>query len=381
VSTALTRFLDALGDEVLLLTGEGRVRFANRAAQALPGVAAGAPLPWPEITRHVEGVAHGYARPPIHAKLEAVTGGHRVATLLDGFAGQDLLLVMHDDAEAAAYRNVTENLFQFLRTELHASFEALATSADVVAKALPATQDGETLHDIVTTARARAADLGTRLEKLTLLGDLASHDRLQTDERIVLADLIAHAWARVSPIAQAADVRLSTVGVSESLPPVYGSDAWLTRALAELLENAVRASGRKTQVEVDAHQESRYVHVTVRDFGHSPVPRRHGRTYLPFVTSLEAEENPPRARAPVVPKPKAGLGVGLALVERVLELHGGHLRVGDPHDDCTAFVMELPTGAPHAAGPGGQMEQAQRYAVDMAALLARQRGAAKAVAR
>ena len=380
MSTALARFLDALGDEILLLTGEGRVRFANRAARDLPGIAAGVPVPWPEILRHVEGVAHGYARPPITASLDGEGGAHRTATLLDGFAGQDLLLVLHDDIEAAAYRNVTENLFQFLRTELHASFDALATSAEVVAKALPVTQDGETLHEIVTTARARAAELETRLEKLTLLGDLVSHDRLQTDERIVLSELIAQAWARVSPIAQAADVRLSTVGVSEALPPVYGSDAWLTRALAELLENAVRASGRKTQVEVDAHQESRYVHLTVRDFGHSPVPRRHGRAYLPFVTALEPESAKPSSKAPAAPKPKAGLGVGLALVERVLELHGGHLRVGDPHDDCTAFVMELPTGAPHAAVPGVQLEQAQRYAVDMAALLARQQ-AAKAVAR
>ncbi len=51
-----------------------------------------------------------------------------------------------------------------------------------------------------------------------------------------------------------------------------------------------------------------------------------------------------------------------------------------PHDDCTAFVMELPTGAPHAALPGVQLEQAQRYAVDIAALLARQQ-AARSVAR
>jgi signal transduction histidine kinase len=339
-------------------------------------------MPWPEVTRQLDALSHGYAKLPIrltlHADSESV---HEIgAVLLHGFTTQDVLLVLHDDADAAAYRNVTQNLFQFLRTGLRESVDALANAAGSIARQLPVRQEGESLAEAVIQTRASATELAGRLEKLEMLGDLIAHDRLQTDERIVVSELIDAAWNKVSAIAQAAEVNLSTVGVTADLPPVYGSMAWLLRALSELLENAIRASGRKTNVEVAANQSSLFLHITVRDFGHSPVPRKHGRHYLPFVDAVPATGTASQVRKKSAVPPPKGVGVGLALVERVLELHGGHLRVGDARDDSTAFVMDLPTGAPTQVAGGLELQQAQRYAVDMAALLARQ-AAARAAAR
>lgn len=382
MTSPVTDLLNALGDGVVILSLKGEVRFLNEAAHRMVGLEQGGEVPWPEVTRQLDALSHGYAKLPIritlHADAESV---HEIgAALLHGFTTHDLLLVLHDDAEAAAYRNVTQNLFQFLRTGLRESVDALATAAGSIARQLPVRQEGESLSEAITQTRASATELAGRLEKLEMLGDLIAHDRLQTDERVVVSELIDAAWNKVSPIAQAAEVNLSTVGVNADLPPVYGSNAWLLRALSELLENAIRASGRKTNVEVDAHQTSLFLHITVRDFGHSPVPRKPGRHYLPFVDAVPAPAGKtPAPKKGVVPPPK-GLGVGLALVERVLELHGGHLRVGDARDDSTAFVMELPTGAPTQVAGGLELQQAQRYAMDMAALLARQ-AAARASAR
>ncbi len=373
--------LNALGDGVVILSLKGEVRFVNEAAHRIVGLEVGGELPWPEVTRQLDALSHGYAKLPVNLTLHADSESvHEIgAALLHGFTSHDLLLVLHDDADAAAYRNVTQNLFQFLRTGLRDSVDALAEAAGSIARKLPVRQEGEALSEAVTQTRASATELAGRLEKLEMLGDLIAHDRMQTDERVVVAELIDAAWNKVSAIAQAAEVNLSTVGVTDDLPPVYGSQAWLLRALAELLENAIRASGRKTNVEVEAHQSSLYLHITVRDFGHSPVPRKHGRHYLPFVDAVPASVPGAKPVKGPVPPPK-GIGVGLALVERVLELHGGHLRVGDTHDDSTAFVMELPTGAPTQIAGGLELQQAQRYAMDMAALLARQ-AAARAAAR
>ena len=51
--------------------------------------------------------------------------------------------------------------------------------------------------------------------------------------------------------------------------------------------------------------------------------------------------------------------------------------MGDEKDESTEFVMELPTGAPTAVAESVELQQAQRYARDIAALMARQQRAVK----
>lgn len=375
MSSNIKDLLNSLNDGVVMLAGDGRIRFFNEAARRMTWLEAGQPAPWAQAQRALEAIVKGYARPPTRVTLK---GDNDTATeisglLIEGFSANDYLLVMHNDAEAAAYRNVTQNLFEMLRTDLREAFDALGSSVNMLASALPKGDGAELLVERLANARRCAAELSGRIEKLSVLGDAFARERLHADERITVPALIEGAWQKVSPIAEAIDVRLSTVGISDALPPLYGSESWLVRALAELLENAIRHSGKNAQVEVEARQSGMFMFVTVRNHGHSPVPKKAGRHYLAFIHATKDPKTP--KPGPGASKAK-GLGVGLALVERILELHGGHLRVGDPRDDSTAFVMELPTGAPTTANDSLELQQAQRYALDMAALLARQQAAA-----
>ena len=43
--------------------------------------------------------------------------------------------------------------------------------------------------------------------------------------------------------------------------------------------------------------------------------------------------------------PDQGLTIGLPLCKRIVEMHGGHLRIHTGDDDSVSLVMELPTGA------------------------------------
>ena len=51
------------------------------------------------------------------------------------------------------------------------------------------------------------------------------------------------------------------------------------------------------------------------------------------------------------------------------------MNIGASRDETTEFVMELPTGAPHREAGRQDIAQAQRYAEDIAKLMARRRDA------
>ena len=80
--------------------------------------------------------------------------------------------------------------------------------------------------------------------------------------------------------------------------------------------------------------------------------------------------------------PAGGPGLGLALCQRIVALHGGRLQL--PEEDTDGLVevrLELATGAPAVDDEALNIEQAKRYAQDMAALMHRMRAARGAASR
>jgi hypothetical protein len=67
--------------------------------------------------------------------------------------------------------------------------------------------------------------------------------------------------------------------------------------------------------------------------------------------------------------------IGLHLCERIIRLHGGLLREEEDDLGLRNFLIDLPTGAPGRDGHDAHMDaaQAQRYAADLSALMARRR--------
>jgi hypothetical protein len=67
------------------------------------------------------------------------------------------------------------------------------------------------------------------------------------------------------------------------------------------------------------------------------------------------------------------LQIGLPLTQRILQLHGGRLRIEDDAVDGLSVMLELPTGAPLRNNQHLDMLQAQIYAEDLSKLMARTR--------
>lgn len=128
---------------------------------------------------------------------------------------------------------------------------------------------------------------------------------------------------------------------------VLGDATRLEQAFGNLLNNASKFSREGGHIEVRAHVEplahGAEVLVQVRDEGIGI-----DAAVLPHVFDMfrQGSESPHRA---------AGLGVGLALVRRIVELHGGRVTAASAgHERGSEFTVALPVLADAAAEPGEQ---------------------------
>jgi two-component system, OmpR family, sensor kinase len=184
----------------------------------------------------------------------------------------------------------------------------------------------------VELVRARSGAALSPADGEALLDVLGEADRLRrlTDDFLDLArdPAIAEAPVDVSALAEdaARAVRRSHGALAvhvEGSARARADPARLRQVLSNLLVNAAQAGARNAWVRADA-QDGR-ARIVVRDDGPGVDPALRARLFEPFATG--------RAE---------GTGLGLALSRRIVERHGGTLRLLDGGSPGAAFEVQLP---------------------------------------
>jgi PAS domain S-box-containing protein len=150
-------------------------------------------------------------------------------------------------------------------------------------------------------------------------------------EPVAIAAVVASALETVRP---AADARGHVLRVSLPTKPVRvdADPARLAQVLANLLDNAVKYTPPGGAVWLTAEQVGERVVLRVRDTGAGIAPEVLPQVFDLFV---QADRTLDRARG--------GLGIGLTIVRRLVELHGGRVDARSPGLGLgSEFVVELP---------------------------------------
>jgi signal transduction histidine kinase len=130
-----------------------------------------------------------------------------------------------------------------------------------------------------------------------------------------LRDVVSAAAETCQPQVDAAHQTL--ILCLPSQPVVLEIDAdRITQVLTNLLDNAVKFSDRLGNIVVSLESSDTTVSIRVRDHGIGIAPE-----LLPHVCDLFVQADEARARS------NAGMGIGLNLVKRIVELHGGAVEV------------------------------------------------------
>jgi two-component system CheB/CheR fusion protein len=158
-------------------------------------------------------------------------------------------------------------------------------------------------------------------------------------ERIEAGELIRRSIDDHRPSFQASGIRLDT----DFAPGPFWIDADPTRivqVLSNLLNNAEKFTPKGGTVTVGLQREGGRLTLRVRDTGAGIAPELQARLFEPFT---QAPQTMDRSRG--------GLGLGLAMVKGLVELHGGGVAIhSDGVDRGTEVTVWLPIEA-HAESP------------------------------
>ena len=216
--------------------------------------------------------------------------------------------------------------------------------------------------------------LRDRLDRLSDLVNVFGEDVLIGDERLMLPAMVREVCQALTPAVQDRYVRFVLEGDKQDLPPVYGSGKLIRRALVECLTNAISHSSGSTDgtqtsaIKVNFYLSGQHLMITVTNLGVLSAQALNRHAAAIFQPTSPSGDTLADADSEALK-----LQIGLPLTHRILELHGGRLRMEDDAGELEV-KLELPTGAPLKNNPHLDLLQAHIYAEDLSTLLARSRG-------
>ena len=319
---------------IFMLDREGRVLTWNSGAQAIKGYSADEVIGRSfSMFFTAQDIASGTpAKELVTARVQGrtVTEGWRVRR--DGsvfWAYVVITPVLDGSGELRGYAKVTRDMSEQRRlADLEVSSrrmrEFIAMLAHELRNPLAPVRNAASIlklqADLPPTVRRIGEIVDRQVTHLTrLVDDLLDVGRIVTGkivlkrEPIDFRDVVQLSLEAVRPLVDARGHRL-LLDMSDAPLPMTGDATRLAQALQNLLQNAVRYTPDGGEIRVAVKVEGAAVVTTVSDTGIGIAAGSLERIFELFV-----QEGTQRAPA------ESGLGIGLSLARRLIELHGGRL--------------------------------------------------------
>jgi PAS domain S-box-containing protein len=351
-------------DFIAITTPQAQTTYLNRAGRAMTGVPPGADI---GAYSALDFVAPESRRLVSEEVLPALTGpaaqwegelnfrhfgtGMQIPVFYKGFAVRDgrgnnigLATITRDISEQKraedALRQVAADLSEadrrkseFLATLAHELRNPLApirTGLDLLQKSAAA-------GDAAATAKVHAMmerQLGHLIHLVDDLLDVARITRGRIDlrkERIALPELVAMAVETSQALIDAGGLSLE-VYVPEYGAELYVDTTRIVQVLSNLLNNAAKYTPRGGRITLSAWREDDEAVLAVADSGVG-IPREELGKVFDMFTQV----------GPNMEWAQGGLGIGLSLVRRLVELHGGTVSAAsDGPGSGSTFTLRLP---------------------------------------
>ncbi len=251
-------------------------------------------------------------------------------------AAQELAALRHAD-------RLKDEFMAVVSHELRTPLTAITGYSDILLRKLSGPLNERQERQVSSTR-----DAARRL--LALINDLLDVSKLQAGalqlslQPVALQDVVVRSVAETRAIAATKRIALETTPLEPELPLVMADEQRLQQILVNLIANAVKFTPERGTIVVEAWSEhveaGSHVALAVKDTGMGIAPYDLPRIWERF---YQADSSSTREYG--------GAGLGLSIVKRLVELHGGSVEVTSPGlGQGSTFTVRLPAALPSRAG-------------------------------
>jgi len=181
--------------------------------------------------------------------------------------------------------------------------------------------------------RGEGRRLSEMVEQILELSGIHSGQRGFALRPVSILPLVHDVVRSSAPLIDEAGLHVE-FDIPETLPPVLGDEQALRRVVQNLVGNAIKYGAGGGWIGVRGRTKGREVQLTVADRGIGIAPADQPHIFEPFY------------RAPgVIEAQIQGAGLGLSLVHRIVEAHGGRISVRSAPGEGSEFTVHLPAAS------------------------------------
>lgn len=276
---------------------------------------------WTLSTQHRDGSIDAYLT---NLRTRNLGIGFGILSLLGLAVGA--VIVSAQRAKAFAQRQVdfVSSVSHEFRTPLAVIYSAGENLADGVAAD---TSQVESYGELI---KGEGRKLASMVEQILEFAGANSGRQKYNFAETGVADVVNDALNECSPLIRSGGFEVKT-DIQEPLPLISADRDALSRAVQNLIANAVKYSNGSKWLRVSAVNGSGTMKISVEDRGRGISKADQRQIFEPFFRAKE-----------VVDAQIHGNGLGLSLVKQIADAHGGRVVVESKAGEWSIFTIELP---------------------------------------
>jgi signal transduction histidine kinase len=242
-------------------------------------------------------------------------------------AGYYHLVVRRDWRTEQAARARYQQAMHFVTHEMRTPLSAIQGSSELISRFALTEEKRKQIAQLINSESKRLA----RMVEIFLNVERLSAGQMELKrETIPVKEMVELCLERVQPLAERKRIAVVVEPMLDNMQ-VTGDRELVEYACYNLLTNAVKYSPQRTEVRVSAWKESGHVRISVKDQGIGMDQKEVKQIFQKFYRTKKAEESG-----------EAGTGIGLSIVQQIVEQHGGEIEVVSQPGAGSCFTLILP---------------------------------------
>jgi signal transduction histidine kinase len=230
------------------------------------------------------------------------------------------------EAERARYQQA----MHFVTHEMRTPLSAIQGSSELISRFALTEEKRKQVALLINSESKRLA----RMVEIFLNVERLSAGQMELKrEAISVAAMVAICVDRTRPLAERKHIGIRLQPIAPEIE-LTGDRELMEYACYNLLTNAVKYSPQRTEVTITVLKDASHVRIAVKDQGIGMDQKEVKLIFHKFYRTKKAEQSG-----------EAGTGIGLSIVQQIVEQHGGEIEVTSEPGKGSCFTLVLPASA------------------------------------